>query len=72
MSRFEEYAFYLNYKSFLPFDRIITFTDIDRQTDGAKARCHASIVKNAKEYKGGFEKLYYIENVYKPDKPPQI
>ncbi len=68
MSRFEEYAFYLNYKSFLPFDRIITFTDIDGKLMALKPDVTLSIVKNAKEYKGGFEKLYYIENVYKPDK----
>lgn len=68
MSRFEEYAFYMEYKSFLAHDRIISFTDTDGNLRALKPDVTLSIVKNAKEIKGRIEKLYYIENVYKPDK----
>lgn len=68
MSRFEEYSFYMDYKSFLPNDRIISFTDMDGRLLALKPDVTLSIVKNAKEYKGSFEKLYYIENIYKSDK----
>ena len=68
MSRFEEYGFYMDYKSFLPSDRIISFTDMDGTLLALKPDVTLSIVKNAKELKGRFEKLYYVENVYKPAK----
>lgn len=68
MSRFEEYSFYMDYKSFLPSDRIISFTDMDGKLLALKPDVTLSIVKNAKELNGNIEKLYYIENVYKPDK----
>ncbi|HKL74334.1 MAG TPA: ATP phosphoribosyltransferase regulatory subunit, partial [Clostridia bacterium] len=68
MSRFEEYSFYMDYKSFLPSDRIISFTDMDGKLLALKPDVTLSIVKNAKELKDSVEKLYYIENVYKPDK----
>ncbi|MDD3946992.1 MAG: ATP phosphoribosyltransferase regulatory subunit, partial [Clostridia bacterium] len=64
MSRFEEYGFYMDYKSFLPSDRIISFTDMDGTLLALKPDVTLSIVKNAKELKGRFEKLYYVENVY--------
>lgn len=67
MSRFEEYSYYMDYKSFLPSDRIISFTDMDGRLLALKPDVTLSIVKNAKELKG-FEKVYYVENVYKPDK----
>ncbi|HOO23113.1 MAG TPA: ATP phosphoribosyltransferase regulatory subunit [Clostridia bacterium] len=68
MSRFEEYGFYMDYKSFLPSDRVISFTDIDGKLLALKPDVTLSIVKNAKDLKDGIEKLYYVENVYKPDK----
>lgn len=68
MSRFEEYSFYMEYKNFLPGEHIISFTDLDGRLLALKPDVTLSIVKNAKALKGSFEKLYYIENVYKPDK----
>lgn len=68
MSRFEEYSFYMEYKNFLPCEQIISFTDLDGKLLALKPDVTLSIVKNAKALKGSFEKLYYVENVYKPAK----
>jgi ATP phosphoribosyltransferase regulatory subunit len=68
MSRFEEYGFYMDNKSFIPGGQIISFTDLDGRLLALKPDVTLSIVKNAKELKGCFDKLYYIENVYKPAK----
>lgn len=68
MSKFEEYSLYLENKSFLTSDNIITFNDLDGKLLALKPDVTLSIVKNAKDLKGEFEKLYYIENVYRIDK----
>jgi len=66
MSRFEEYGFYMDNKSFIPGEQIISFTDLDGRLLALKPDVTLSIVKNAKALKGCFDKLYYVENVYKP------
>lgn len=68
MSKFEEYSLYLENKSFLTSDNIITFNDLDGKLLALKPDVTLSIVKNAKELKCETEKLYYIENVYRIDK----
>lgn len=68
MGKFEEYSLYLENKSFLTSDNIITFNDLDGKLLALKPDVTLSIVKNAKDLKGEFEKLYYIENVYRIDK----
>ena len=65
MSKFEEYDLYVRNKSFLPSDRILTFTDTDGRLMALKPDVTLSIVKNTRDT-GGFQKVYYCENVYRP------
>ena len=65
MSKFEEYDFYGENKSFLQSDRVLTFTDLSGRLMALKPDITLSIVKNARE--GAEEKLYYSENVYRAD-----
>lgn len=65
MSRFEEYRFYLENKSFLVNDSVITFTDLDGRLLALKPDVTLSIVK---QYNGAKQKVYYLENVYRPDR----
>lgn len=62
MSNFEEYSFYLENKSFLQSERVITFNDLDGRLMALKPDVTLSIVKNAK----CGDKFYYTENVYRP------
>lgn len=66
MSRFEEYRLYLEHKSFLASDRVITFTDLDGRLLALKPDVTLSIVKNAALSGAGTGKFYYVENVYRP------
>jgi ATP phosphoribosyltransferase involved in histidine biosynthesis len=68
MSKFEEYGLYLENKSFLPSDNIITFNDLDGRLMALKPDVTLSIAKNAKDDAPDTEKVYYIENVYRLDK----
>lgn len=68
MSRFEEYGFYLSNKNFLSSEHIISFSDRRGRLLALKPDVTLSIAKNAEVKKGGTEKLYYIENVYRFDK----
>ena len=65
MSKFEEYEFYLENKSFLPSQHIISFTDLSGKLLALKPDVTLSIAKNAQSQKGAPEKFYYIENVYR-------
>lgn len=65
MSRFEEYAFYLENRNFLINDSVITFTDLDGRLLALKPDVTLSIAKN---YQGGAQRVYYTENVYRPDR----
>lgn len=64
MSKFEPYDLYVQNKSFLVSEDILTFTDADGRLMALKPDVTLSIVKNAKEG-GGLQKVYYSENVYR-------
>jgi ATP phosphoribosyltransferase regulatory subunit len=64
--RFEEYRFYIENQSSLNGDKLITFNDLDGRLMALKPDVTLSIVKNAAS-NGGVKKLYYIENVYRPN-----
>jgi ATP phosphoribosyltransferase regulatory subunit len=66
MGRFEEYRLYLENKSFLASEHVITFTDLDGRLMALKPDVTLSIVKNIKADAVGPERLYYIENIYRP------
>jgi ATP phosphoribosyltransferase regulatory subunit len=65
MSKFEEYDFYGENKSFLQSDRVLTFTDLSGKLMALKPDITLSIVKNTRD--GETEKAYYCENVYRAD-----
>ena len=66
MSKFEEYDLYARNKSYLTSENVITFTDTDGRLLALKPDVTLSIVKNGKD--GREDKVYYNENVYRPDK----
>lgn len=65
MSKFEEYELYLENKSFLPSQQVITFTDLRGKLMALKPDVTLSIAKNAPSQPSEPEKLYYNENVYR-------
>lgn len=65
MHRFEEYALYLENKSFLTSERVLSFTDGNGKLMALKPDVTLSIVKHAGKGREGVEKLYYIESVYR-------
>ncbi|MBP8639949.1 MAG: ATP phosphoribosyltransferase regulatory subunit [Oscillospiraceae bacterium] len=65
MSKFEEYDLYLENKSFLPSQQIISFTDLNGKLMALKPDVTLSIAKNAPFNPSEPEKLYYNENVYR-------
>ena len=65
MSKFEGYDLYLENKSFLPSQQIITFTDLNGKLMALKPDVTLSIAKNAPSNPSEPEKLYYNENVYR-------
>lgn len=68
VSQFEEYGLYLQYRSFLPGGRMLTFTDLDGRLLALKPDVTISIIKNARLPEHGIEKAYYLENVYRESK----
>ena len=66
MSRFEEYGLYAENKAFLPSGDIITFTGAGGKLMALRPDVTLSIVKNTRD-DGNLKKLYYNENVYRPD-----
>ena len=64
MNKFEEYDLYVRNKDFLISDNVITFTDTSGKLLALKPDVTLSIVKNSNG-KGGVEKVYYQENVYR-------
>jgi len=66
MSRFEEYELYAENKAFLTSGDIITFSGASGKLMALRPDVTLSIVKNTKD-DGGLKKLYYNENVYRPD-----
>lgn len=68
MRKFEEYSLYLENRSFLESERVITFNDMTGRLLALKPDVTLSIVKNAKADRKGCEKLYYRESVYRLDR----
>jgi ATP phosphoribosyltransferase regulatory subunit len=66
MRKFEEYSLYLENKSFLASENVITFNAPDGKLLALKPDVTLSIVKNAAAEKGD-EKVYYRESVYRLD-----
>ena len=64
MRKFEEYSLYLENKSFLTSEYVITFNDLSGKLLALKPDVTLSIVKNTKATKDSREKLYYRESVY--------
>ncbi len=65
MSSFEEYRFYLESSSYMFRNAVITFTDLDGRLLALKPDVTPSIAKHAD---GSELKVYYQENVYRPDR----
>lgn len=65
MRRFEEYQLYLENKSFLTSERVLSFTDVSGKLMALKPDVTLSIVKRARPDRSGVEKLYYNESVYR-------
>ena len=66
VSNFEEYSLYLQYKSFLSGEKILSFTDLDGRLLAMRPDVTLSIIKNAHENETA--KAYYIEKVYRESK----
>lgn len=64
MNKFEEYSFYLEHKSFLGSENVITFGDLDGRLMALKPDITLSIAKNA--IGGETRRVYYSESVYRP------
>ena len=60
---FEDYALYLENRSFLAAERVITFTDPEGRLMALKPDVTLSLVKNTSATAEVSEKLYYIEDV---------
>lgn len=71
MSKFEEYELYLQNKDFLISERVLTFTDTDGKLMALKPDVTLSIIKNTEDNSAGTQKVYYLENVYRPGKNDQ-
>lgn len=71
MSKFEEYELYLQNKDFLISERVLTFTDTDGKLMALKPDVTLSIIKNTEDKENGAQKVYYLENVYRPGKNGQ-
>ena len=67
MSKFEEYALYVQNKDFLVSENVITFTDTDGKLLALKPDVTLSIIKNTRP-QDGVMKVYYKENVYRVSK----
>ena len=65
MSKFEEYDLYVKNKDFLVSDSVITFNDTNGKLLALKPDVTLSIIKNGQDEKGGKQKLFYSENVYR-------
>ena len=64
LSRFEPYDLYAQNRSFIAGDRILTFTDRGGRLMALRPDVTLSIIKN---YRGGEQKVYYSERVYRDD-----
>lgn len=64
LRRFEEYGLYLENKSFLKSENVLTFTNPDGKLMALKPDVTLSIVKHARKEREGIERVYYQESVY--------
>jgi len=64
LRRFEEYSLYLENKSFLKSENVLTFTNPDGKLMALKPDVTLSIVKHANKERRGLERVYYQESVY--------
>ena len=69
MGKFEDYDLYLENKNFLKSPNIIIFHDLDGHVRALKPDVTLSIAKNTHATSESTEKFYYLENVYRLDKP---
>lgn len=67
MSQFEEYGFYLRYRSFLPGEKILSFTDLDGRLMALKPDVTLSIIKNVRDGEAK-KRVYYTETVYRENR----
>ncbi|NCB62011.1 MAG: hypothetical protein EOM52_00105 [Clostridia bacterium] len=67
MSQFEEYGFYLRYRSFLPGEKILSFTDLDGRLMALKPDVTLSIIKNVRDGEPK-RRVYYTETVYRENR----
>ena len=67
MSKFEKYEYYAGNKDFLVSDRVITFYDTNGDLLALKPDVTLSIIKNYFGSGQEKQKLFYHENVYRPD-----
>ena len=65
MSKFENYDLYLENKSFLESEKIVTFSGAGGKLLALKPDITLSIIKNAPKNIDGVYKTYYSENVYR-------
>lgn len=65
MSKFEDYAFYMDNKNFLKTEQIIAFSDKTGKLLALKPDITLSIAKNSQATADINEKLYYNESVYR-------
>ena len=65
MSKFEEYDFYAENRSFLNSENILTFTGLDGKLLALKPDVTLSIVENTRGSREAAERVYYNENVYR-------
>ncbi len=65
MSKFENYDLYLENKSFLESEKIVTFSGAGGKLLALKPDITLSIIKNAPRHIDGVYKTYYSENVYR-------
>ncbi|MCI8512653.1 MAG: hypothetical protein HFE83_11795 [Lachnospiraceae bacterium] len=68
MSKFEEYDFYAENRSFLDSENILTFTGLDGKLLALKPDVTLSIVKNSRGSLDAADRVYYNENVYRARK----
>ncbi len=68
MSRFEEYDMYVRNRNYMGKGDIVTFTDLNGKLLALKPDVTLSIIKNYKPLTDNVSKVYYNENVYRPDK----
>ena len=68
MGKFEEYDLYAQFRDFLPFENIISFTDTTGKLMALKPDVTLFYAANNKVAPGAVGRVYYAENVYRVSK----